>query len=360
VTKPALPMHSASHPSVFFSYARADDDVENGRLSQIRVRLERELRFISGEDWEVFQDTEDIQLGQQWRQRLVEGIADSTFFVPIITPTYLKRPFCRMELAEFLHNEEGMGRNDLVFPILYLSTPVLSDSPSDFLVEKILGCQFDDWRALRIHSLDTAKVKQRINRFAESIVAAKHRAHRHAAHEIHAPSDDNISGAKRSTTGRFDKATILSAQLDLGPSGDKAKFFIEVRPLLEKLLENRADDALAALQEREMIVPTGAAGVGCPHAYREYLDRYYVGLFKLAHPLDWESGDGKPVQIVFMYIAGGSGRSNQALAVMGRAHMAVMKMVSTAEEPPSLVDLVQTVRSCLSTSGLSVETLPVS
>jgi hypothetical protein len=94
-------MDNTSIPSVFFSYARADDDAENGRLSQIRVRLERELRIISGEDWEVFQDTEDISLGQHWRQRLADGLTASTYFVPILTPTYLKRSLCREELSEF-------------------------------------------------------------------------------------------------------------------------------------------------------------------------------------------------------------------------------------------------------------------
>ena len=39
-------------------------------------------RALTGEPWEVFQDIEDIEIGQQWRKRLAEGVEGSTFFIP--------------------------------------------------------------------------------------------------------------------------------------------------------------------------------------------------------------------------------------------------------------------------------------
>src|SRR4051812_31025798 len=117
----------SSEPAVFFSYARADDESEGRRISSMREKLEKELRFLSGDPWNVFQDLEDIEIGQQWQKRLEEGVTGCTFFVPVLTPTYFKRPCCRTELTQFLEREREMGRDDLVMPILYLNTPVLAD-----------------------------------------------------------------------------------------------------------------------------------------------------------------------------------------------------------------------------------------
>jgi len=162
-------------PAVFFSYARADDKTERGRISDIRLALEAELQILSGEQWDVFQDIEDIAIGQQWRKRLAQGVAGSTFFVPILTPTYLKRPVCREELEQFLKREKELNRDDLVIPLLYLPTAALSDSrlrDSDTLAVTLAERNWDDWTALRNNSLESAKLRQRITGLAKAIMAA--------------------------------------------------------------------------------------------------------------------------------------------------------------------------------------------
>ncbi|WP_118133178.1 PTS IIA-like nitrogen regulatory protein PtsN [Oceanicella sp. SM1341] len=60
----------------------------------------------------------------------------------------------------------------------------------------------------------------------------------------------------------------------------------------------------AALQEREQLGPTGMGqGVAIPHARLEGLNKV-VGVFaKLAKPVDYESVDGQPVDLVFMLLA---------------------------------------------------------
>src|SRR5687768_2685781 len=101
--------------AVFFSYARADDEREGRKLTEIRKALESELNALSGDVWNVFQDVEDIEIGEQWKKRLNTEVGGSTFFVPVVTPTYLKRSFCRAELIQFLAQEKRIGRDDLVF-----------------------------------------------------------------------------------------------------------------------------------------------------------------------------------------------------------------------------------------------------
>ena len=144
----------------------------------MRKALEAELCALSGDDWTVFQDVEHIDIGEQWRRRLEEGVGGSTFFLPILTPTYLKRPICRDELNQFLKKERELERDDLVFPLLYLDTPSLTDKhtqASDPLAIVLAARKWDDWRELRVYGLKTAKVRLRLSALSRAILSASSR-----------------------------------------------------------------------------------------------------------------------------------------------------------------------------------------
>ena len=50
-------MKAKSTIAGFFSYVHADDEFENGRISKLRERLERAIRFYSGlREFRIFQD----------------------------------------------------------------------------------------------------------------------------------------------------------------------------------------------------------------------------------------------------------------------------------------------------------------
>jgi hypothetical protein len=171
-------------PAVFFSYAHDDDRREGGKLSQIRHALEAELSTLTGDEWHVFQDVEDIAVGEQWKKRLEEGLAGSTFFLPIITPTYLKRDACRNELRRFLNREQQLGRDDLVIPVLYINTPALSDPhllERDALARTIAERQWHNWTDLRPQSFETADARKRLGDLAKAILEAYARGGRLSA-----------------------------------------------------------------------------------------------------------------------------------------------------------------------------------
>jgi hypothetical protein len=164
-----------THPAVFFSYARNDDDREGGRLGTIRAALEAELSLLSGDDWHVFRDVEDIKVGQQWSKRLEAGLTGSTFFLAVITPTYLKRDACREELKRFLKKEQQLERDDLVIPLLYLNTPAISDSGlrnRDTLARAIAERQYHDWTDLRTEPLTSVEARRRLAQLAGAILEA--------------------------------------------------------------------------------------------------------------------------------------------------------------------------------------------
>ena len=64
-----------------------------------------------------------------------------------------------------------------------------------------------------------------------------------------------------------------------------------------------ADTILVALQNRELLGSTGTgSGVAIPHARVDFVQKPHGLLMKLKRPVDFESMDGKPVDLVFMVL----------------------------------------------------------
>ncbi|MGR3363384.1 MAG: PTS sugar transporter subunit IIA [Maritimibacter harenae] len=79
--------------------------------------------------------------------------------------------------------------------------------------------------------------------------------------------------------------------------------------------------AFAALQERESLGPTGVGhGIALPHARIAGLDRVVGAFFRLEKPVDFDSVDKQPVDLVFALFApdGGGVDHLKALALVSR------------------------------------------
>jgi hypothetical protein len=107
-------------PDAFLSYTRFDDRRERGKISQFRQELEDEVRAVTGEAFEIFQDVDDIDVGERWSDKLDQMLDDARFFIPILTPNYFGSKACRDELGKFLKAEKAKGRGDLVLPVYYI------------------------------------------------------------------------------------------------------------------------------------------------------------------------------------------------------------------------------------------------
>ena len=71
--------------------------------------------------------------------------------------------------------KKQLGRNDLVFPILYISVPALENEAKwrgDPVLSTIALRQYVDWRALRHLDLQTTAVREQIERLCRKIVEA--------------------------------------------------------------------------------------------------------------------------------------------------------------------------------------------
>jgi hypothetical protein len=162
----------------FFSYSREDDDDSRGALSALRDAIQRELRGQLGrsrQQLRLWQDKEAIAPGRLWESEIKAAVEQAVFFIPIITPTVVKSRYCQTEFEAFLARERALERSDLVFPILYIRVPELEVEARwrDHPVLSVIGArQWMDWRHLRLHPIDDIAVRQAIEQFCATIVAA--------------------------------------------------------------------------------------------------------------------------------------------------------------------------------------------
>jgi len=86
-------------------------------------------------------------------------------------------------------------------------------------------------------------------------------------------------------------------------------------------LEIPTRDVVAAAMERERLGSTGVGnGVALPHARIEGIDRVMAGFARLTEPMDFDSVDGRPVDLVAFLLAphDAAGAHLRALARISR------------------------------------------
>ncbi len=162
----------------FFSYSREDDEAFKGTLSALRDAIQRELSAQLGRSKKtlrLWQDQAAISPGELWEKEIKEAVDQSFFFIPIVTPRSIHSKDCKFEFEAFLAREKALGRNNLVFPILYISVAALEDEAKwrdDPALSTIVHRQYLDWRTLRHLGIETTEVREQIERFCLRIVDA--------------------------------------------------------------------------------------------------------------------------------------------------------------------------------------------
>jgi WD40 repeat protein len=160
----------------FFSYSRDDDRGDRGALSALRQVIQSELSAQLGRSPKfcgVWQDEAAIPVGTEWENQIKLGIGRSVFFIPIITPRVVRSENCAFEFEAFLARERQLGRDDLVFPFLYIDVPELDDERiwrHDPVLSVVGARQYFDGRDLRFKPI--AEVRTSIGKFCRNIADA--------------------------------------------------------------------------------------------------------------------------------------------------------------------------------------------
>jgi hypothetical protein len=158
----------------FFSYSREDDEDFGDVLSALRLRIQSELRSQLGRSrnsLRLWQDREAIAPGKLWQSEIEGAIDQSAFFIPIISPRMLKSEYCGIEFARCLLREENLGRNDLVFPILFVRVPELENDElwkPDKIMSVVATRQYVNWTEFR-YNFNAPEVRREIGHFCEKI-----------------------------------------------------------------------------------------------------------------------------------------------------------------------------------------------
>jgi hypothetical protein len=115
-----------SNPQAFLSYTRTDDEYFGGNITSLRKLLELGVRVVAGDQsFQIFQDVDGIQLGQQWERQIEGAIASARFLIPILTPCFFGSHPCRDEFTKFVEHERTLARDDLILPIYFVTVPSL-------------------------------------------------------------------------------------------------------------------------------------------------------------------------------------------------------------------------------------------
>src|SRR5262249_8846747 len=112
--------------------------------------------------------------GELWEDRIKTAIAESVFFIPIITPTAVRSYHCKFEFDSFLAREKELGRSNLIFPMLYIPVPALADDRwrQDPLLAIIGSRQYEQWQNLRHLDPSSTEVALQVEKLCENICKA--------------------------------------------------------------------------------------------------------------------------------------------------------------------------------------------
>lgn len=130
--------------------------------------------YAGDDELEVFQDTDDIEPGDKWKQKLRDAIDGSAFFIPVLTPFYFSREHCRSELDIWLTNYRFPGKIRRIIPIKFL--PLVkaevneNGKPIDKLRAEIDALQYLDFTAFRNNVSLRGKLSKEISSLAQRIV----------------------------------------------------------------------------------------------------------------------------------------------------------------------------------------------
>jgi parallel beta-helix repeat protein len=158
--------------AAFMSYARFNDQHDDGQLSEFRERLAAEVRAQTGQTFTIFQDRNDIAWGQNWKQRIDETLDTVPLLLIIITPSLFNSPACRDEFTKFLERERTLGRQDLILPVYYISAREMDDSAlreADEMARVLASRQLADWRELRFEPLTSPLVRKAVAHLASRL-----------------------------------------------------------------------------------------------------------------------------------------------------------------------------------------------
>jgi hypothetical protein len=163
----------ASEAAGFWSYFQQDNDGDHGRILDLATDLREQYRLLTAEDLELFVDRESIPWGEAWKDRIDNAIAGTTFFLPVLTPSYFRSPECRRELLKFAREAERLGLGELLMSVHWVRVPELENNPEQSPDEVIRFVAKYNWQPLldeRLEDRGSAVYRKAVAKLAAKLV----------------------------------------------------------------------------------------------------------------------------------------------------------------------------------------------
>ncbi|MBS1890371.1 MAG: TIR domain-containing protein [Actinobacteria bacterium] len=156
----------------FWSYVHEDDLGDGGRVLTLADDLRAQYRMRTAEDLVLFIDRESAKWGEKWKELISDAIAGTTFFIPIITPSYFRSNSCRQELLKFVREADKAGLERLLMPVYWITVPALEREGPDAEDEAIAAIARHQWRDLRdvrLEDRSSSVYRKSVSALAEEI-----------------------------------------------------------------------------------------------------------------------------------------------------------------------------------------------
>lgn len=143
------------------SYTKSDND--GGKLTEFRKRLSTMVELRTGEAFPIFH-TEDVPWGQNPSGSLAQAINQATFFLPIMTPSFLRDQQCVAEMQQFIAREQQQPDTTFILPVQYIAWNFPTQWDTFMQSHRPI-----DWGMLRFEDINSPMVEKKLDEMAEHI-----------------------------------------------------------------------------------------------------------------------------------------------------------------------------------------------
>lgn len=204
---------------LFISYSRSDN--KQGRITELKERIEADYREFAGEPLRCFFDTDDIHGAEDFRHRILQGLRESQLLLLVLSPGYLASRYCEWEIVEYLKYEysravEGQGVAQVYFvEVPGLDTPAFEQTTADWVLRVRRRMDFDlrPWHDEGAAALKRQDVRNRLEDLERTLQTRISKLRRITA----APG--NLPAPNPKFIGRGDKMVKLHESAGLGRPG---------------------------------------------------------------------------------------------------------------------------------------------
>ena len=195
---------------------------------------ELQLQIGQRQSVKVFQDVDAIPYGSDWHKEIQNALSQSSFLIPIVTPGFFQSEWCCYEVTRFREREQELGRDDLIFPLIYVPVKdIRADEVHDASVLDLLNSrQRIDFSGLRFRSLDDEQVSMMLSALATSIRAAlrkptseidaRRQAEAAARRKAEAEAEARREAEEEAARGQAEAAARLEAEAEVRREAEEA------------------------------------------------------------------------------------------------------------------------------------------